>query len=836
MDALRFDPALAASLAEKLIVSNDRLPEPVLAQALWIQGSGLSISEQHQKAMSVLSEAERLSRKLNDKKLLRRTLRYKAASALECSEFRIGRDAACEAIQLSEKLEDKTAYVARLHNEAAGNEAALGDKQSAMRHLRIAIDISQRCNDKKGLVQWLVNLSSMMLEFGQHSQAIESCREVLNLEGEDTMNLAVITAHQVMGVAYLESDKLSDAHNHLSKGLRLCAAPGSENIKGTIEAFLGKLNIAMSAPAQATQHFQNSLTIFRALGSPSGIAAAEQGLRDSNEANAAANIRQIQADLERAEASSEIDLQISLHKELADNFGIAKLWQESAAHERKAAELEQQLVQQSFDDQVAHILADLSHDQKLKLISNLESEVSARSELLRSEQWWNFTLAICVGVMLVVLAMIAGLLIVMRRALKAVREAKKSLREQEALRLQMERRLAEQQKHESLAVMASGIAHDFNNLLAGIAGLAELAEISVSPDRKNELLNQITETSLQASGLTGQLMQFLGKPASEADQCDVTDVLESTKGLLQSVARPNALSLEGRAEPLFAEIDGTQLRQILVNLVANAAEASSSDGTIIVSADSQNVSAEQLVLMRADSELPPGRYHRIIVTDSGHGMTKETMDRLFDPYFSTKSVGRGLGLSSVIGIVRSCRGFAHVQSEPKKGCRFSIYLRPAQAATTVEHSDDHPGLVASESSSAAARPQILIVDDERLILDMQSEYLEVSGFSATTASSAEEAFELVKANPKRFDCVITDFCMGGHDGKLLANQIRTLSPGIPVILCSGFSGESLMAGKDVSNVLAKPYSPKALVGLIRETLRTMEFSDAESDEPTFSRS
>ncbi|GEM_PF-1913400 len=819
MDSLKTDAALAAKLAGELAGSAEPLPDRVLATVLWIQGSGLAISEQYEHALEVLDHAEKLARQISDDKLLRRILRYKSAAACECSEYTVGRDAAIEAIRLSESMKDTTAYVATLHSELASNESALGNKETAIEHLQTAVEISYRCNDRKGQSQWLVNAACLMSELGQHQQAIDSYQRVLKLESGETENLAVAAAHRGLGEALIEIGLLPDAETHLQTALLLCKQPGAESIRGSVEASLGKLFIVRSDLGLAQHHFLNSLVIFKDLGNTPGIIAAEQALRKlEGSADLTADIFNIREQLVQAEESNDLELQVALHKELSQKLGVANQWHESSTHATRADVLGQQLASARFNDKIARLLSEMSHREKRQAIEDLQDEVSAREKLIVAQWRLNIGLVGCIGLMFVVMLVIFMLLQSKRRAVRELRAAQHTLREQKLVQSNMERRLADQQKTQSLALMASGIAHDFNNLLAGIAGLAELATMSLAVDRKNELLQQITETSLQASGLTGQLMQFLGKPRNESVQCNVADVIESTKGLLQSVARPNVLSLEGAVEPCFAEIDETRLRQVLVNLVSNAAEASESEGQISVGIDSPDLSKGDLLHMNCDAELQPGEYCRIRVVDSGHGISAETKAHLFDPYFSTKAMGRGLGLSSVIGIVRSCRGFVFVESEPGHGCCFSVFLKCSDSPVAAATAPPEMQPTSQPEVSSGFVPRVLMVDDEQMLLDMQTEYLTMCGFRVFTARSAEEALSLAAENGMQFDCAVTDFCMGGKDGKWLAAQLRLSAPNLPIIMCSGFSGGAIEFGREVSKVLSKPYSPQALVKLINECI------------------
>ncbi len=840
-DSLRQHPVEAAMLASKLAERQPPLPKPLLANVLWIQGSGLSISEDHKQALAVLSQAELLAREIRDTKLLRRILRYKSASALECSEFSVGQAAAEEAIALSHKMHDDSAYLATLHNELAGNEAGLGNSLKAIEHFHKALEISRRTGDVPTELQVLVNLGQIFADMNRPEDVIEINKQVLAKEGEglDPQSLPVITAHVSLGESYLTLGKLAEAESHLQTARKMCNQPGSEAVLGSAEAALGRYFFANKDVTGARQHFTASLQIFESLENASGIAAAQQALRnlaavdsipdDSTEAR----IAEIQNQLLQAEAAKNQELVISLHRELADNLELTGDWQAATVHLKTAAELDHIVRNNKVDDTIARLLSEMQMTHKEQDLARLRHESELNSHRIQAQERWNTGLITCVLTMFAVIVAIGWLLSQKKKAVRELSAAHDELREQRRLQINMERRLAEQQKSQSLELMASGIAHDFNNLLAGIAGLAELGSQTVAVGRKNELLRQIASTTLQASGLTGQLQQFLGKPGQEVGLCDVTDVVESTKCLLQSVARPVALTLRGGHGAIHAEIDETRLRQVLVNLVANAAEASRPDGQVTVSVAKVDLTAADLQLLNCEADVQPGDYCRICVEDNGHGMSEETKRRLFDPYFTTKTLGRGLGLSSVMGILRSCRGIISVDSQPDAGCCITIWLRITNSSPAPENSSSNwankgEDCDMNSECPAATSARILLVDDELLLLDLQSEFLGTLGYEVVVASSAEEALSAFRKYEMKFDCVVTDFSMPGRDGQWLAEQLTSVKPGLPVILCSGYASveNSSDQKSPITCELAKPFSPRVLSQKILECIQAVSASDS----------
>ena len=337
------------------------------------------------------------------------------------------------------------------------------------------------------------------------------------------------------------------------------------------------------------------------------------------------------------------------------------------------------------------------------------------------------------------------------------------------------------------------------------------------------MFNEITSTSLKASGLTGQLMQFLGRPTDELVPCDIVAVAKSSMSLLQSVARPSsAVEIISATASLTAAIDETRLCQVLLNLVSNSADASADGGKILISIDHCTLDGAQLVNMTVTTDARPGAFCRIVVQDSGSGMTDDVRRKLFDPYFSTKAVGRGLGLASVMGIVRACRGCIDVMSEPGHGCRIAVCIPVAEQGLSVTA----PRIRRIDPEHLPRRmetsPVILVVDDETLLLDCHCAILQEFGYRVLTATSAEEGLKTAAEQLSALQCVVTDYSMPGKDGVWLAARLRELSPTLPVILCTGLGDEVLAADPNLSRILAKPFSSQLLVSAIRELTGSRE--------------
>ena len=374
-------------------------------------------------------------------------------------------------------------------------------------------------------------------------------------------------------------------------------------------------------------------------------------------------------------------------------------------------------------------------------------------------------------------------------------------------RLRYERRLQEAQKMESLGLLAGGIAHDFNNLLTAILGNIDLALLDIprnSPAR-DDLLTAVNATR-RAAGLAQQMLDYSGKGRFVVDWVEVPEAIrEITQMLKASISKSATLRLDFPASLPPIEADASQLRQVVMNLVLNASEAlENKPGTIGLTAYVVNGQHLPPARLWPPEKLAPGPYLCIEVADTGVGMPPETLERIFDPFFSTKFTGRGLGLAAVLGIVRGHRGAIQVESAPGKGTTFRIYF-PAGSPP--------PGAAAPAAAPApAARVReglVLLVDDEPDVRDTTSKLLGHLGYQVLCAADGQQAVQLFRAQAPRLAAVILDMTMPHLDGVQALTEFRRLRSDIPVLISSGYSEASVtqrFAGLQIAGFIPKPYT------------------------------
>lgn len=842
MKLLQSNPSAAAELALKKLQSDEALSPTQRLQYLWIRGAGLSMSEKHTDALDSLDEAAGMARQRSATKVLRMIVRYAAASAYELGQYDRGKALAEEGLAISARLGDTSRFTLNLHNELALNEAALGNLDTAIRHFRIAEQMATSNNDFNTRLKIWSNLSQALDKARQHDEAVRLALQVIEEASPMQHGLVLAATRLNLADIYFRRGQIGDATTMVNSALAEMPSRGSEKLRAQADATLGRIAIREQKFSVGQELLKKAKGRFETLGDKVAVLGIDQELSVlTSSVSANDQIEDLKKRISESVKTGDPELTISLRRNLIEYLRSAGRWEEALEVLEAVSAAEHEQWDHQLQKEVASSIADERFSRKEAEMKALAETAEADRLRAVNSRLWIAALGVALVLLLGLTSGISWHLAVKRRSLKQLNRAHAEIREQKRLQLEMERHLARQQKVESLGLMASGIAHDFNNLLSGIAGLAELGKMSASGSSKDDYFEQITSTSLRASGLTGQLLQFLGKPGSEKGSCDLSAVTLSVHALLQSLARPRRLILNSLTEPNYAAVGETQFQQVLINLVSNAAEATPADGEITVSFDRQTITEPILDAVGADITSTAGDYCRLIVHDNGKGLDPATRDRLFDPYFSTKALGRGLGLSSVLGIVRSSRGFVRVESEPGRGSTFIVYFPAAESSGSREPvseqavkepvAETKPRLVSVPCETNQRSIGVLLVDDEVLLLRCISEYLETSGYTVFAAESASTALEMLKGHSSEIDCVVTDYSMPSSTGIWLAREVRKVRPDLPIVLCSGFPEDNLAAESAVSSLISKPFQPQQLLNVITRLLSAKSGQNSAAGNP-----
>ncbi|MCP3961228.1 MAG: response regulator [bacterium] len=393
-------------------------------------------------------------------------------------------------------------------------------------------------------------------------------------------------------------------------------------------------------------------------------------------------------------------------------------------------------------------------------------------------------------------------------------------KEAEEERRHLEERMQENQRLESLGLLAGGIAHDFNNLLSTILGNAGLARRQAdSGDGLSGHLVDIETAVSRAADLTQQMLAYSGRGQFVIEAFELSDVVEEMAQLLRvSIAKGAELDCEMGGDLPAIEADRSQVQQVVMNLITNASDAlEDGAGSIVARTGALRADGEYLSGCELGAELEPGDYVFVEVTDDGCGMDAETRAKIFDPFFSTKFVGRGLGLAAVLGIVRGHQGAMRVDSEPGEGTTFRV-LFPASASVVPR--DEAPAET-GELGDFQGTGTVLVVDDEPAVRGMVASALGILGFEVLDAEDGEQAIEMFSEKGGEIDLVLMDLSMPRMGGKEAFRKIRELRADARVILSSGYSRQDAlreMVGEKPMGFLQKPYDLTTLAAEVRAAL------------------
>ncbi len=388
--------------------------------------------------------------------------------------------------------------------------------------------------------------------------------------------------------------------------------------------------------------------------------------------------------------------------------------------------------------------------------------------------------------------------------------------------VQLESQLQYAKKMEAVGTLAGGIAHDFNNHLQGISGYIQLLMMRGDRDRTEQgWLLQIERSVQRAAALTKQLLIFSRREESRLEPLDLNEVVrQAQKTLARTI--PESIASELRLAAGLRPVDGdaVQLEHVLFNLGINAKDAMPNGGKIVIG--TRNVRLDE-AFCRSHVGVTPGDYVELSFTDTGHGMERDTLERIFEPFYTTKGVGSGigLGLAIVYGIVQSHRGIILCESSPAAGTTFRIYLPVQERAGAALEKE------VRKKADYRGAETIMIVDDEPDILDIGQNTLEQFGYTVLMARSGEEAVEAYSTRGREIDLVILDLGMPGMGGERCLQELLKMNPSVKVLIASGYAATQTVQGileAGATGFMAKPYRLEDMLKKVREVL------DGERDE------
>ncbi len=387
-------------------------------------------------------------------------------------------------------------------------------------------------------------------------------------------------------------------------------------------------------------------------------------------------------------------------------------------------------------------------------------------------------------------------------------------------RRKLEMQMLHAQKLESIGILAGGIAHDFNNLLTGILGNANFALLQIAENSpiRPRLVN-IEKAAQRAAGLCRQLLAYAGKGTVEVQPVHLNLMIEDMIHLLRlSISKNIQLHTCFEKNLPFIDADPTQIQQIFMNFITNASDAiGDKNGQISITTGVRHFSSTSLNDMYLSKHLTEGDYIFLSVTDDGSGIEPGAISRIFDPFYTTKRTGRGLGLAAVLGIIQAHGGGIHIDSDPGNGTTFTVIFPPSRNAL-LKKPVEKP-----VCDNWHGKGTVLIVDDEPQIRDVSRTSLENLGFRTILACDGREALRIFEEKFRDINLVLLDVLMPNLNGKETFLELRKIRHDVPILLISGYNEEnaaSLLTQRDYAAFLAKPFTPQDLVAKVREILRS----------------
>lgn len=390
---------------------------------------------------------------------------------------------------------------------------------------------------------------------------------------------------------------------------------------------------------------------------------------------------------------------------------------------------------------------------------------------------------------------------------------------------QMDEAVRQAQKVESLGILAGGAAHDFNNLLVVLLGQTSLALAKLPPDHPAAAhIKKAVEAAERASDLTQQMLAISGQGQFEKQRLHLSHLIQQELDLLQTMVPSHVTLIPELSDVLPAiEADRSQLHQVLTNLIMNAREAIGENrGVIRVETAVQNITHSAIESHRYIGTPPKaGKYVRLTVADSGPGLDADTLSKVFDPFFSTKDLGRGLGLSAVAGIMRGHQGAIRVDSRPGHGTKFSLlFPGDSDIMDIIDQQENENGEVDMNHPVSSAK-HVLVIDDQETVCEAVTDILDLENIPVLTALSGQEGVAVYKEHQSQIGLVLLDLSMPGMNGHETYQALYEINPQVPVIFSSGYDEEEILqrfdgSGSGLVGFLKKPYNLSVLLKTVKQ--------------------
>lgn len=775
--------------------------------------------------IEMASERIKLAKSICNKtqfhQLLPRVLQMESAIANITGSYEAGIERATEALKL---LGPSDPFRGVCLNERAANYSENNEFEKAATDFAEALKLASRANNTKLTTTVQVNLAILFSRHRQHDKSIELLKEALKsaqklgdrrIKATVLLNLGNdLLSKWSRETKTLDGEKSKVIRNYFDEALKIAGERKYVNVVAECHLGLGDLAADEDLNDEAQRHFDLALAGFQKLKDPKGILGVSTRLlalkskveRPVSQAiKTQQSIDELNAQLEQALARRDfsnalliLDQLIKFHDEDLTKLTSLLVQKAQLQEQLFATEASAALKKGSTALAVAEIERELEQTVNQVEIGELRLQLEQR----------NSSIILTVAVGAVLTSIVVLVLWRTKHAMNLeLKKANAIIRQEEQKTILMERQLAKQEKMESLSTMSAGVMHDFNNYLSAIIADAEIGIKNDNRSQKNNQFQTVITTAMCAADLTKGLSNYLGSGELHYRSVKIYDLLTQLETVLRSFAPDNLqIDFEHDVPDTVLFVDPNAIRNVLINVVKNAVEAQ------------VDYSPPQVLIEVSNSERDNSPFCELVITDNGSGMSAKVLERATEPFFSTKSVGRGLGLASCKGIIETHDGHFSIYSKEGWGTEVKIQL-PIQNVEVLEansgEEEEDDTITVRLDPTPSGKKKILYVDDDQLVRRAMSSLLSNQFETTFVASAGEAKTELSKTD---FDCVIMDYSLSDENGLELAKQIKQNSPDCATILVSGYIELEFEESGDVDVFLSKPFTHATLLSNLESHL------------------
>ncbi len=789
-------PAADRTRFLEALVSQDVADETIQLAGIERLSRELNRTGKCAEAIEWVEKGTLLAKSLNDHKTLVKLFQIEAAAACRLADYDRGVIAASKSIGIAERhgLEWDILNVMPFI-ERGVNRSFLEDFDSAIEDLERAIAIAVNFERKDWELRALGNLASVYAAMRDWTSEAATLESAMPLAEEMQDHSAVASLQANMGTNLLARNQFDLAVEKFRESFALAKAHNLNRVAAIATKGIGDVLWHKRKFKAAKVHYDDAKQLFDLIHDPAGSIKVRSRLADLNlilnDVSTTDRTNELKRLVDEAEGIGNRKLVASLLDKLIAVHRDNKDWEKTAELLLRRQEIERE------------IWAQESNQVQYQIQSN-------QQELTQQKLTASYLTIACI--VLFSFALSATVLYrVKRQAAERLRADNVNIRQNELANILKERRIAQQEKFESIATMSAGVVHDFNNFLAAIVSSAELGQLVDEPTTKDQMFESILNTGMSAADLTRNLSDFMGHGKVSNGSCELNELLSQENGIwTQLVDAKVNLVVRPLGQPVWVRFDPVEIKQIISNLVKNAAEAIGSRiGEIEI----------EMQLLEASSNATSARpVCRLSVRDNGRGMSAEAMERATDPFFSSKGVGRGLGLASVKGIVERNGGAIQIRSTLGQGCEITIEMQTTAEPAIVE---DLPANEKElEAIAGVSFKRILIVEDDTYIRQQVQSFFERYGAEITVAEGVEQAAGQIKSAAP-FDCIVTDFRLADQTAHEVVTIARRFIPRTPILLVSGYAQADVYESDCFDAFLPKPFRLTELLEVVhRLTSRT----------------